>query len=71
METESTSADAMVHTKVIRQQITDLVDHLRRDVSKVDDVKAKALFETAAEVLTGLRKAFEDYEKKDEEAWKE
>jgi hypothetical protein len=32
--------------------------------------KAQALFETAAEVLTGLVKAFDDYEKKSEEAWR-
>ena len=32
--------------------------------------KAQALFETAAEVLTGLVKAFDDYEKKNEAAWR-
>lgn len=30
---------------------------------------ARALFETSAAVLTGLIKAFEDYEKKNEAAW--
>jgi hypothetical protein len=28
------------------------------------------MFETAAEVLGGLAKAFEDYEKKNEPAWR-
>jgi hypothetical protein len=28
------------------------------------------MFETAAEVLTGLIKAFDDYEKKNEAAWR-
>jgi len=37
-----------------------LVDPLRQDISKVDDPKAKALFETSAEVLRGLAKAFND-----------
>jgi hypothetical protein len=29
----------------------------------------KAMFETSAEVLGGLRKAFHDYEQKNEAAW--
>ena len=47
-----------------------LIDHLREDVGKVTEPKAQALFETSAEVLTGLVKAFDDYEKKSEEAWR-
>jgi hypothetical protein len=37
---------------------------------KVDDPRAKALFETSAEVLTGLVTAFEHYDNKSEPAWK-
>ena len=48
----------------------ELIDHLREDVGKVTEPKAQALFETSAEVLTGLVKAFDDYEKKNEKAWK-
>jgi hypothetical protein len=47
-----------------------LIDHLRADIGKVKEPKAQALFETSAEVLTGLVKAFDDYEKKVEAAWK-
>ena len=47
-----------------------LVEHLRKDVWKVTEPKAQALFETSAEVLTGLLKAFDDYERKSEEAWR-
>lgn len=32
--------------------------------------KAQALFETTAEVLNGLVKAFNDFERKNEPAWK-
>jgi hypothetical protein len=46
------------------------VDHLRRDVEKLGDPRAKAMFETAAEVLLGLKKAFADYEQKNEAAWR-
>ncbi|PYY05213.1 MAG: hypothetical protein DMG69_27845 [Acidobacteria bacterium] len=35
-------------------------DHTREDVGKINDPKAQALFETTAEVLTGLSKAYED-----------
>ena len=39
-------------------------DHLREDIEKVDEPQLKAMFETAAEVLGGLIKAFHDYEQK-------
>ena len=47
-----------------------LIAHLREDVGKITEPKAQSLFETSAEVLTGLVKAFDDYEKKSETAWK-
>jgi hypothetical protein len=43
---------------------------LRQDIEKVDDPKLKAMFETSAEVLGGLVKAFLDYERKNESAWR-
>ena len=47
-----------------------LIEHLREDVGKVTEPKAQALLETSAEVLTGLVKAFDDYENKSEAAWR-
>ena len=38
--------------------------------SKVDEPQLKAMFETSAEVLGGLIKAFHDYEQKNESAWR-
>ena len=58
------------HTLKIKAQMRQLIDHLREDVEKVTKPKAQALFETSAEVLTGLVKAFDDYESKSEEAWR-
>ena len=58
------------HTKKLKVQMRQLIDHLRDDVGKVTEPKAQALFETSAEVLTGLVKAFDDYEKKSEKAWR-
>jgi hypothetical protein len=54
----------------IRSRLTDLAEHLREDVLKVHDERAKALFETSAEVLVGLEKAFADYEAAEEPAWR-
>jgi hypothetical protein len=46
------------------------MEHARQDVAKVDDPKAQALFETTAEVLAGLKKAYEHFEQGTEGAWK-
>ena len=58
------------HTQKITAMMHQLIEHLRSDVGKVVEPKAQALFETSAEVLTGLVKAFGDYEAKSEEAWR-
>jgi rubrerythrin len=52
------------------KQLQDTITHLREDVKKVDEPQLKAMFETSAEVLTGLVKAFKDYEQKNEAAWR-
>ena len=66
----SPKQDPKEHTGQIKEHIDHTVDHLRSGIHKVDDPKARALFETAAEVLLGLRKAFEDYEEGTEAAWR-
>ncbi len=58
------------HTQKMKQRLQETMDHLREDIEKVDDPKFKAMFETAAEVLGGLKKAFGDYEQKNESAWR-
>jgi hypothetical protein len=58
------------HTQKIKARMRQLIEHLREDVRRVTELKAQALFETSAEVLTGLVKAFDDYEKKSEAAWR-
>ncbi|MFN3215830.1 MAG: hypothetical protein ACE367_04985 [Acidimicrobiales bacterium] len=50
--------------------LSDVADHAREDVGKVEDPKAQALFETAAEVLEGLQRAFEHFEQRSEPAWR-
>jgi len=66
---KSASSNPLEHTINIKEEFKKLSEHLREDVDKVDDPKAKALFEVSAEVIDGLEKAFIDYERKNESAW--
>jgi hypothetical protein len=61
--------DPRHHATQVRERFHELVEHLRSDVTKVTDPRAEALFETSAEVLAGLEKAFADYEQHNEPAW--
>lgn len=63
-------SDPRHHTDKIKQMLRDVANHMRDDVQKVDEPKAKALFETSAEVLEGLITAFTHYEQQSEEAWR-
>jgi hypothetical protein len=58
------------HTQKMKARLQETMDHLRQDITKVDEPQLKAMFETSAEVLGGLVKAFGDYEKKNEAAWR-
>jgi hypothetical protein len=58
------------HTQKMKQRLSETRDHMRSDIAKVDDPQFKAMFETAAEVLGGLIKAFDDFEQKNEPAWR-
>lgn len=62
-------SDPIRHTQKIRDRLTGLIDHLRRDIDSVNEPQARALFETSAEVLGGLVNAFEHYETREEKAW--
>ena len=64
----SGNPDPKHHVKHVEGKLTELVDHLRADVTSVSEPKAQALFETAAEVLIGLRTAFTHYESGSESA---
>jgi len=56
--------DPRHHTAHLRELLQAGVDHARQDIGKISEPKAQALFETTAEVCTGLIKAFDDYDKK-------
>jgi uncharacterized membrane-anchored protein YhcB (DUF1043 family) len=62
--------DPRHHTQKMQKKLHEIIDHLREDIQKVDEAQLKAMFETSAEVLSGLAKAFRDYEQKNEAAWR-
>jgi hypothetical protein len=68
-QTRLPESDPLRHTQKLKQMLHDVANHAREDVSKVSDPKAQALFETTAEVLLGLAKAYDDFEQKNEKAW--
>jgi hypothetical protein len=61
---------AAPHLANIRQKLHEIVVHLRRDTTVVDDPKAVALFETSAEVIEGLERAFDHFVEAAEPAWR-
>ena len=67
---DDNSSEATAHTAVIAGKLQESIDHLRKDVGTIDDLRAKALFETSAEVLGGLYTAFIHYDEGTEEAWR-
>ena len=69
-QSNATKQDPKHHVHHVTERLQELIDHLRSDVDKVGEPQAKALFETSAEVLGGLKKAFQDYEQKNEAAWR-
>lgn len=56
------ASNPLHHTARIKTMLDQIILHARTDVSKVSEPKAQALFEVTAEVLAGLRLAYEHYE---------
>lgn len=52
-----------------RKKLHDLLISFRKDGLRLDNPQASALFETSAEVLAGLERAFEHYTTRSEAAW--
>lgn len=55
----------------IKGMLADSMRHIREDVEKESDPKAKALFETLAEVIGGLIAAYDHFEQRSEATWKQ
>jgi len=57
---------ARFHTQNLNRILTEVIDHARSDIQKIFDPKVQALFETTAEMLTGLGKPLDDFEQHNE-----
>jgi hypothetical protein len=62
--------DTRYHVQTMKARLQEMITYLRVDIDKLDEPQVKAMFETSAEVLGGLTKAFSDYERKNEKAWR-
>ncbi len=67
--TDESTSDPAGHSAHLKVSLTELIDHCRGDVDRVQSPRFQALLETCAEVLSGLRTAFEHYGKHKETAW--
>jgi len=65
-----TDDDRYARTNAVAARLAGLRDELRAEIGEVQDPQAKAMLETGAEVLGGLRQAFVDYAEGAEEAWR-
>lgn len=63
------STDPKEHAQNIERYIYELKNFCHEEIKAVSDPKAKALFETTAEVLGGLEKAYSDYQSENLGAW--
>ncbi|HEX5439702.1 MAG TPA: hypothetical protein VFW76_02380 [Ktedonobacterales bacterium] len=66
---EEATPDPHYHAANIMRMLRDVRNHARSDTQLVNDPKARALFETTAEVLGGLITAYEHYQQ-DAPAWR-
>jgi len=56
--------DPRYRTQITLKRLKEEIDCLRADINDVDEPEFKATAATAAEVLAGLVKAFQNYEKR-------
>ena len=72
MKTIMANADSRSRTNRIKDMLSEVIEGAREEASRVGlQPKAEALLETTAEVLLGLRKAYEHYDKQEEPAMRE
>ncbi len=67
---EPATSDARPHVERVKGMLNGTIDHLEEDIAVVVDPHALALFETTREVLAGLVRAFDHYERGAEPAWR-
>ena len=68
-DTRFPESDPRHHTANLKAMLQEIIDHAREDVPKVDEPQAKAIFEMIAEVLGGVQKTLDHYERQSEGAF--
>jgi hypothetical protein len=68
-EADMATQQATGRAEATAAKLATLRDDVRATIGRVDDPQLKAVLETGAEVLGGLRQAFVDYGQGSEEAW--
>lgn len=71
MAVQSFARDPRHHTQKTLGRQREITDHLWQDITQIDERQLNAVFEAAAAVLRGIKKAFSHYEQKNGLAWKE
>jgi hypothetical protein len=61
---------AVPHVENVKQKLHEIVVHLRRDTTVVDDPKAIALLEMSADVIEALERALQHFAESAEPAWR-
>lgn len=62
------SSSPVLHSQHIRAELSRLVEHLNADLTRVDDLRFRALLEVSAEMLKGVRAAFAQYDEQREKS---
>ncbi len=62
--------DSRQYATQLHDMLRDVRDRAGDDINMVSEGNAQALFETTAEVLQGLMKAYEDFEEGTELVWR-
>ncbi|HEY3935206.1 MAG TPA: hypothetical protein VGL65_11395 [Gemmatimonadales bacterium] len=70
MSSVQPGSDSRQQVAKLRDKLTETARHARDDVQRLQEPRAQALFETAAETLEGLAKACRDYDAGNEPAWR-
>jgi len=65
------AGNAKQQAEVVIRKLDELIAHLRGEIPQLEVPKAKAVFETGAEVLLGLRTVFMHYQNGVEPAMRE
>jgi hypothetical protein len=64
------SPEPAAHSAHLQREISVLIDPLQKDIKRAPKPQFQAFHETSAEVSGGLRKAFVDFGKHAEAAWR-